>query len=272
MFKKKNTKASAFSTSDFKVMAVTTGTVDVGAVSGISNYASSTNYNASISTTVTEVSASVDAVLTSVVTSSGHSLSIPTTLPVTITASNITNAAPTEVMETINTANSGFTAGDTLALVTAVSAYEFGSLTVDVSSGGYTLTDIGAGILTAASLPVSGTVDAAGAWTLDFTNQEELTNGTIISGDYEVSYLETITSTPIVITHTILDGSPFNGTASGVLSAIVTDPTGVTGFGSISFELSANEIPNNNPWKGRGALPGETTLETTGRFIDEGVI
>jgi len=27
-----------------------------------------------------------------------------------------------------------------------------------------------------------------------------------------------------------------------------------------------------NPWAGKGALPGETELETAGRFIDEGII
>jgi len=264
---------SSYGSSDFGILSVTTGSVNVAGVSGTTDIGKSADYTAYVNTLVTEASASINAVLASVSASAGNSLSITTTLPVIITASSVSNAIPIELLGTITNETSGYTASGTLSLVTAASAYLPYSLSMDVSAGGYTLTDSsGIGTLTAAGLPVSGTILTDGSWTIDFTNQELLTVGTEISGSYEVSYYYTETATPIVVRHTVSANAVENGTASAVLSAIVTDPVDVTALTSSTFTLSTDYTPDDNPWAGRGALPGETALETRGRFIDEGII
>lgn len=281
-FKKKSKKKAAkeevtsFSTSDFSVKAVTSDvTVNVAGVTGTSNYAATTNYTAYVSGTYSEADASLSAVLAAEVTSAGHSLAIATTLPVSITTASAGQTISNEVT-TISTATSGLTASGTLSVVEGLSAYRPYSISMDVSAGAFTLSedpDIGVGILSAAGLPVSGTITAlSGAWTLDFTNQEILTDATAITKGYEITYPYEVVSTPIVISHTVVDGSPFNGTAAATLSAQVIDASGTTSANSSTFTLSANTVSNNNIYKGKGALPGETQAETVARFYVEGII
>tara|TARA_R110000824_G_scaffold81550_2_gene204964 strand:+ start:4321 stop:6825 length:2505 start_codon:yes stop_codon:yes gene_type:complete len=98
-----------------------------------------------------------------------------------------------EVLDTITYATSGYTASGT----TTYNPLTGGSLTVDVSGSSYTLTDNGLGVLSGGpSVPtISGNiVYATGAWDIDFTSQELLTVGTVISAGY-VSYTSNIDTT-----------------------------------------------------------------------------
>jgi hypothetical protein len=265
-------KKSAFSTSDFQAKALTTGSVNVAAVSGYTNIGSSRNYTATVSTLVSETTASLTTVLDSVTASTGNSLSIVTELPIIVTPASVSQS--NVELTTLTTETSGLTASGTLSLVGGVSSYRDLSLVIDVSGGGYTLNDVGSSVLSADNLQlsaVSGSI-VGDTWTIDFTNQEILTNGTEISATYDIAYPYETVVTDIVIKHSVGPDAPNDGTASAVLSAQSTDTNGIASFTSSTFTLSTDSTPDDNPWNGRGALPGETTLETRGRFIDEGII
>ena len=269
VFKKQSNQAS-FSSSDFSAKSLTTGgSVDVTQVSGFTDIGNVADYTATLYSTVTEISASITAVLTSVVNSTDNALAITTTLPIIILTNTETTTVPTEVAATIAVSGLDTSAG-TLSLITAASALRPNSLSIDVSAGGYTFTDDGGGVLTD-GVSGTGTVDyTTGAWVL--TASEILTIGTDLSAVYDVDYYYEQVVSSVVIRHTVGEDAPNNGTSSAVLSAQVTDPIGVVSFSSASFTLSTDSTPDSNPWNGLGALPGETALETRSRFIDEGVI
>jgi len=78
----------------------------------------------------------------------------------------------------------GTTASGTVANI-PVSGNPAGSVVLDVSGGAITLSDDGAGILSATSIPVSGTIDySTGAWSVNLTTYDTLIVGAQISGSY----------------------------------------------------------------------------------------
>lgn len=274
--KKSKKKKENFSISDFRIKAATVGSVDVSSVTGRTGIGTGKNYTAYVNTTVTETTASIDAVLTGVSASPGHSVAITTTLPVIITASTVLNTVPTEILSTISCGGTGVSAcsivdSGTLSLVTSVSTLKPLTLSMDVSAGTYVVIDNGTGSLSSSPSGFTGSVDySTGAWTI--TGGEILTNGIIISGDYDVQYLYEQTATSVVIKHIVGSDAAINGTANGIVSALALDPAAATAYTSTVFTLSTDPVASYNPWEGHGALPGETRLETAGRFIDEGVI
>jgi len=101
-----------------------------------------------------------------------------------------------QIFTTITTTTSGLSASGSVS----ITPFNSGSLIIGVSSNlsgfGYNLWDTTPGILTAAGVPVSGTIDyGTGNWFIDFFNKELLTSGTLISGAY--------TLTPVLTTFRI---------------------------------------------------------------------
>ena len=170
--------------------------------------------------------------------------------------------------------NLNYVLSGNLSLITPVSTLADQSLILSVSSGSYTFYESG-GILTEAS-GLTGTVGTTdGNWAIDFNTGASavnlVTNGTLASADYMYEYQWNNVTTPITIAHTIADGATLT-TLTGKLSAKVTDTNGTASTVSDTFTLSANSVSRDNPWRGRGALPNETTAETRSRFYVEGVI
>ena len=269
---KKYEDVTSFNTSDYSVKALSViDSVDVAGVSGVTQFGSYADYTAYVTTNVTETTGDLYASLSGSVLPTGQSLSITTTFPVVLTPTSETSIAPIELISTITPATSGYTDSGTLSLVSGTSAVREFSVSVYVS-GGYTLTDSD-GVLSADGLPVSGTiVYSSGDWTVDFINQEILTDGTTLSADYQLAFPSEVITTPIVIRHVVGSNADYTSAATSMLSGFVQDVNGIAAYTSTVFTLSTDSIPDDNPWRGRGALPGETKAETMSRFMEEGII
>lgn len=100
--------------------------------------------------------------------------------------------------DTITSDTTGVSFSETLPSIATVSSSRngsilSGSLTIDVSSGGYILTNTAAGVLSAAAQAVSGTIDlTTGAYTLDFST-DPLSIGTTISAGYNYEWTDYVT-------------------------------------------------------------------------------
>jgi len=254
-------------------MALTNATLNVSQVSGTTDFGKSADYTAYVTTTVSEVTASLNSVLVDQVLSTGNTLAIATTLPITLTPETYLTAYPDVDVTTITAGTTGSTATDSITLVESPSAIVAETLQLDVSAGTYVFVNTGADLfIPGTELSAASGTFVYPTWEITFGDGTILTEGMEISALYQIEYPYEEIVTPIVIRHTVGDDAAIGGTASAVLSAQTTDAIGVASVSSTAFTLSTDETPSDNPWVGYGAFPGETRVETAGRFIDEGII
>ncbi|MCP3684343.1 MAG: hypothetical protein GY861_16825 [bacterium] len=131
--KKKTLKESVFGTSDFSIKAATTGTIDVGGVSGSSQVGFTTDYPGSAELTITEVSATVTNIsAVDVTVDSGNTIAIVWTDPGTLLAGTsgidftVTNVVAGNVVAgSIGTAKAQITLNDGLSASTVLTSSEF---------------------------------------------------------------------------------------------------------------------------------------------------
>lgn len=266
------------SASDFKVKVATVASFDVSNVTGRTKLGTSKTYTAYLSADVTEVSASAVFNISSVSLAHGHSFSLVTQSPITLSNGIVWTYPVNSTTEVLSAPSSGKVTSGNLTLVSAPTAAVETTVLFVIHTPGFNLqiddSLSGGGILSGATPWVSGLVDyTVGAWSVDLGPLASFTTGCDISAYYDYTYpVSSVVpeATPIIIRHTIhKDGSVY-GTSMGRLSGAIIDATGVNTITSLIFTISGTKPIN--PWEGKGALPGETAIETGSRFIDEGII
>lgn len=169
-----------------------------------------------------------------------------------------------ELLETITSGNSGDTASGTATFI----PIEAGTFAVDVSGGGYTLADGGVGILSATSLPVTGTVDYdTGDWTIDFSNQEPLTVGTAISAaDYDQLLYSISGTLSIASGLSSYNGGSITIDLSSGAHTLTEQEAGLLGTGLASSADIVGTIDEAGAWEidlGTRLLTNGTTVSAT---------